>query len=311
MRRMCVEFRVKLSRDTGTNLTAADCETLLFSRFRRPDNGEEVTLQTDPGMFYMSLGVAVEGQGLPLVHADHLEVAWYCYREAAVVHTHRGSMKRLAICYYGRGVSHDAVQAGAWYQKAADLGDLPSKFALGSFLVHGDPRAGVTKDAGRGFALLREAVERGYGAALYNMSVCYLNGEGVEKDAAHAVTLLSEAATQDDASTGMAQSALAACYMEGVGVEADTEQAALWCQRAADGGDAQAIQMLSNIRTCTFCGTTAARKHCERCRKVRYCNTTCQAAHWNRETDPHKGHCRRAAEASQGGEAGGASTSAQ
>jgi len=197
------------------------------------------------------------------------------------------------------GVSQDAAQAAVSYQKAADLGDLACECALVYFLVNGDPRAGVTKDAVRGFALLREAVERGYGAALYNMSVCYLNGEGVEKDVAHAVNLLVEAATQDDESTVMAQSALAACYMEGYGVEADTVLAALWCQRAADSGDAQAIQILSIIRTCTFCGTTPAGKHCERCRKVQYCNATCQAAHWDHETDPHKGTCRRAAEASQ------------
>ena len=89
-------------------------------------------------------------------------------------------------------------------------------------------------------------------------------------------------------------------------------QAAMWCQRAADGGDEDGIQMLQFIRTCTFCGATPARQHCERCRKVRYCNAVCQAGHWNREMDPHKGHCRRrAAEASQGGETGGVSTSAQ
>ena len=108
----------------------------------------------------------------------------------------------------------------------------------------------------------------------------------------------------------MAQSSLARCYMDGNGVEVDTVQAALWCQRAADSGDPGAIEMLRIIRTCNFCVSRPARQHCERCRKVRYCNAVCQAAHWNRETDPHKGHCRRAAEASQE-EEGGASTSAQ
>ena len=93
-------------------------------------------------------------------------------------------------------------------------------------------------------------------------------------------------------------------------MEADTVQAALWCQRAADGGDAEAIELLPLIRTCNFCGKKPARQLCERCRKVRYCNAECQAGHWNRETDPHKGHCRRAAEASQE-EAGGASTATQ
>jgi len=96
-------------------------------------------------------------------------------------------------------------------------------------------------------------------------------------------------------------------------LEADTAQAAMWCQLAADGGDECAIEMLPVIRTCDFCGTTPARQHCERCRKVRYCSAACQAAHWNRATDPHKGPCkehrRRAAQASHE-EAGGASTPA-
>ena len=102
MRRACVEFRVKLSRDTGTNLTAADCETLLCSRF---GYNREVSLETDPGRFYASLGAAVADRELPLVHADHLKVAWYCHREAAVVHAHPGSMNRLARCYYDGRVS--------------------------------------------------------------------------------------------------------------------------------------------------------------------------------------------------------------
>ena len=72
-------------------------------------------------------------------------------------------------------------------------------------------------------------------------------------------------------------------------------QAALWCHRAATGGDAAAVKLLPIIRSCDFCGKTPARQHCQRCRKVRYCGAACQAGHWKRETDPHKGHCRRRA----------------
>ena len=292
MRRACVEFRVKLRRDTGVNLTATTCEALLETIVEGEGGGPDVSLQTDPGCFYTSMGVAIEDQTLPLVLPDHPKVAWFCYREAAEVHRHPGGMHRLAECYYaGQGVTEDPAQSAAWYQKAADLvGDATSKAAFGSFHVTGDPRAGIAKDARRGFALLREAVEQGCGEALLSVAQCYLRGMGVEKDAAHGVTLLLQATTQDDSSTAMAQRLLTVCYMEGNGVEADTAQAALWCQRSADGGDAQAIELLPVFRTCGFCGRTPARQHCERCRKVRYCDTTCQAAHWNRETDPHKGH---------------------
>ena len=290
----------------------AVCETLLSAKFTAHGNGEEVTLQTDPARFYMSLGIAVADQELPLDRADHWKVAWYCFREGAVAHRRRGCMNRLAVCYYnGQGVRHDAAQAAVWFQRAADLGDLASIFALGSFLVKGNAGAGVTKDAGRGFALLCEAVEQGFSKALYYVAECYLWGMGVAKDTAHAVTLMQQVTTQGDATlTVMAQCYLTTCFWEGNGVEPDTVQAALWCQRAADGGDARAIQMLPIIRTCDFCGITPFHNHCERCRKVRYCGAVCQAAHWNREMDLHKGHCRRAAVASQE-EAGGASTSAQ
>jgi len=38
---------------------------------------------------------------------------------------------------------------------------------------------------------------------------------------------------------------------------------------------------------------------CDRCQKVRYCDAECQVAHWNRETNPHKEHCRAVVEASE------------
>jgi len=316
-----VAFRAKLSRDTGVNLSAAFCEGLLDATFEGHGGAEETSLESYPGRFYNCLGQAVGLQMLPLALPNYLTVEWWCYREAAEVHQHREGMSNLASClYHGWGVTEDPAQAMEWYQKAADLGDAGSKCSLGYSLVYGDARAGVAKDAARGFKLAREAAEMGYGMALYLVAKCYLHGEGVEQDAARGVTCLLRFITHDDAATAVvsaAQSQLAQCYASGQGVEVDTAQAALWCQRAADGGDADAIGMLPIIRTCTFCGIRPVHKHCERCRKVRYCDTTCQAAHWNRETNPHKGHCRRAKEASeggqasQGGEAGSASTSAQ
>jgi hypothetical protein len=90
-------------------------------------------------------------------------------------------------------------------------------------------------------------------------------------------------------------------------------QAELWCQRAARGrGREEAVNNLPIIRQCDFCGSTPARQHCKRCPKVRYSDRRCQLGHWNRETDPHKEHCRRAAETShQEDEAVGASTPAK
>jgi TPR repeat protein len=78
-------------------------------------------------------------------------------------------MRGLATCLFdGQGVTQDLAQGAVWFQKAADLGDAPSMAALGAVLMKGNARAGVAKDAVRGLALAREAVEQGYGAALYH-----------------------------------------------------------------------------------------------------------------------------------------------
>jgi len=125
-RRACVAFRDKLGRDTGATLTAAACAGLLGSTFQC--QGEAVSLQSNPGLFYVCLGEAIADQRIALVLPDRLQVAWWCYREAAEVLKHPVGMRRLAWCLmFGLGVTKDPTQAAVWYQKAADLGDAPSK----------------------------------------------------------------------------------------------------------------------------------------------------------------------------------------
>jgi len=211
-------------------------------------------------------------------------------------------MGRLADCYYrGQGVREDRPQSAVWLEKAVGLGDADSKACLGNVLVTGDAQAGVAKDAARGFQLLCQCLEQGVTEKiLYSLAVCYWTGDGVEKDAAHAVTLLRQLIEQGGMDTALAQEQLARCYILGDGVEADTVQAALWCQRAVAGGSSAAANvLLRHILRCNFCGKTSALQLCSRCRKVRYCNAVCQAAHWTHATDPHKGHCRRTAQASE------------
>ena len=243
---------------------------------------------------------------------DHMQVAVFCYRESAEVHQDPEGMRYLAVCHSrGQGVTADPAQAAAWLQKAADTGDAASNAIFGTFLLDGDASLGIVKNVARGFELLREAVELGLSEALFPLAHCYLAGDGVEKDAAHGVALLRQAVEQSsDEQRTMAQTSLAKCYYQGEGVEADTVQAVLWCQRGAQGGEAEAIELLPVYQECDLCGSSPARQLCSRCRKVRYCNAACQRAHWNRETYPHKRHCRRAAEASEEGTTpgGGASS---
>ena len=68
----------------------------------------------------------------------------------------------------------------------------------------------------------------------------------MERDAAHGVTLLRQAAEREPAvrSQAKAQARLAACYMTGEGVAANRAQALMWGQKVANGGDEFAFKML-------------------------------------------------------------------
>ena len=225
--RASVAFRDKLSRDTGVTLTAAACAALLDTTFRG-EGGEAVSLQSDPGRFYTSIGDTIKAQ--TIVVPDHLKVAAWCYREAAEVYQYPAGMRQLAVCLSrGNGVTEDLAQTAVWLEKVADMGDAASKAVFGTFLLRPDAGHAIAPDAARGFALMCEAVEQGYGLALINVAQCYLKGEGVEKDAVHGVSLLRQVINQEDATKARAEKALTSCYMEGNGVEADTVQAALWC----------------------------------------------------------------------------------
>jgi hypothetical protein len=82
-------------------------------------------------------------------------------------------MCQLADCFLrGQGVTKDPAQAVVWFQKAVSLGDTGAKAYLGAFLLEGDPRAGVAKDAARGFALSREAADEGNGLGRYCVAEC-------------------------------------------------------------------------------------------------------------------------------------------
>jgi TPR repeat protein len=210
---------------TGTNLSAAACEELLCRTLEY--EGETVHFDRNPGLFYVCLGESIASQMLAGV-LDHLQVAAWCYREAAEVHKHPVGMRYLSACLSsGVGVTADPAQAAVWLEKSAGLGDAASKAALGAFLMNGQARAGVAEDAGRGFELLREAVELGFTPAQFDLARCYLFGEGVEKDTAHGVSLLRQYANQEGDMKARAETGLALCYMHSDGVEADTAQAAL------------------------------------------------------------------------------------
>jgi TPR repeat protein len=104
---------------------------------------------------------------------------------------------------------------------------------------------------------------------------------------------LLQAVTQEDQIQAEAQFTLSSCYITGEGVEADTVQAALWCQRAAKGSHPDAIENLPLVRKVRLLRNNARPPAVRPLREGALLYRRCQLAHWNRETDTQKGHCRR------------------
>ena len=100
---------------------------------------------------------------------------------------------------------------------------------------------GVTCYNQRNFAeavkYFRQAAERDYADAQYNLGLCYLYGNGITKDYTKAVEWFRKAAAQSDAD---AQNNLGYCYENGYGVTKDYTKAVEWYRKAAEQGQMNA-----------------------------------------------------------------------
>jgi len=76
-------------------------------------------------------------------------------------------------------VAKDDVQAVAWFQKAATLGNPTAQYNLGLMIAKG---AGVRRDDAQAIAWFRKSAAQGLAAAQFKLGVAYENGEGVDKD---------------------------------------------------------------------------------------------------------------------------------
>jgi len=131
--------------------------------------------------------------------ASTLDLARACglYRQAAT----RGYVPaffRLGLAYdRGRGVGHDAVLAGVWYQRAADHGSVKAMHNLAVLYATGAVTDGPDyRQTARWF---RQAAERGHSPSQYNYGLMAARGLGMSPDLAVAYRFLSLAASQGDA----------------------------------------------------------------------------------------------------------------
>jgi uncharacterized protein len=85
----------------------------------------------------------------------------------------------------------------------------------------------------------------GDASAKAQIGLCYIAGEGVEKDEKESVNWFIKAANQGDV---LGQFCLGNCLLYGTGIEKDDQAAIVWLKKAADAGFPPAIKTLNQIK---------------------------------------------------------------
>jgi hypothetical protein len=129
------------------------------------------------------------------------------------------------------GVAQDAVQAAAWYLKAAELGDPNSQFIMHHRYEEGD---GVPQDDAEQLKWCEMAAAQNHPAAMFDLGMMYAGGRCVEKN--------SELAAQWIRHAALCQYPNAQLYM---GTQSKTlEKAIEWYTQAAEGQGGPIAELL-------------------------------------------------------------------
>ena len=104
----------------------------------------------------------------------------------------------------------------------AEKGDRLAQNYVGICYLIGD---GVEKDLQKAVAWLTKSAEQEYDFAQFNLALCYLDGEGVEQDLKQAAKLFAKAAEQGHK---WSQANLGICYEYGDGVRKNDKKAVEW-----------------------------------------------------------------------------------
>lgn len=144
--------------------------------------------------------------------------------------------------YHGEGVTQSYEQAGFWYRKAAEQGNLKAMHNLGIMFLEGK---GTKKDESEGYRWIKKAAEAGDPRATYLCGVLLLNGKGTQKDPAAALQWLNKSAELGYAN---ALARLGGDYFYGGdGITPDPKKGLALIRSAAEKGNAWAIGALGEI----------------------------------------------------------------
>lgn len=186
-----------------------------------------------------SMGVCyLKGRGVK----QDFDKAAECFNEAAV----EGlpiAQANLADCYvYGNGVEQDYSIAKDWYERAANQEYAPAAFNIGRLYYNGRPGVGLNYEKAANW--YKTAADLGLAEAQNSLGVCYLKGQGVERNQTEAFKWFEKAAMQGNPS-GLYN--LANCYRDGNGVTKDREKAKQLYKEAADNGSSTALAALKKL----------------------------------------------------------------
>lgn len=164
---------------------------------------------------------------------EEIQEAVNLYRQAMQGDTET----QVALAEFYRSIGRDEW-AFAWYEKAADAGNLDALYWVGNYYFDG---VVVDKDEGKAFACYEEAAWEGHPDAMNNYADMHFRGEYVEKDVKRGFELFSIAAER-----GVPESMYTVGYMytNGIGVEKNLEMARHWIERSALSGDSYAANHL-------------------------------------------------------------------
>src|SRR5438876_1115057 len=113
-----------------------------------------------------------------------------------------------------------------WYQKAAENGNKIAMYNLAICYKNGE---GTEKNLEKAFYWYQKAAEIGNKNAMYNLAICYENGKGTEKNLKIAFYWYQKAAENGN---NNAMYNLAICYKNGKRTEKNLKKAFYWYQKA-------------------------------------------------------------------------------
>lgn len=160
------------------------------------------------------------------------------YFNKSVLNKYPDGKVYLGQCYnFGYGVKKDLQKAFYWYQEALKDGDIHSFIKLG-FLYRDKEFEENPKKA---FEYFLKAAEKDVEEGLYLTGLCYLNGDGIEKDIQKALDFLKKAT---DLGYDVSRTYLAECYLKGALVPKDLKKGyELYYLSAESGSISSLIQV--------------------------------------------------------------------